>query len=236
VAALLERLTAEPQLAGLFLDFDGVLSPIVQRPDDACVPERTRDELERLVSRYALVAVVSGRAGEDVRTRVGVPGVTIVGTHGLELDSSADEWRGRIADFADAAGWPDTERKGLAVTFHYRRADDVEAAVAAVEAIAARARAAGLLARPGRKMLEVLPPVQANKGTAVTELLARAGLRRALVAGDDTTDIDAFRALDGLDLAVRVAIAAEESPPGLREAADVVVATPEDFLALLETL
>jgi trehalose-6-phosphatase len=85
-------------------------------------------------------------------------------------------------------------------------------------------------------MLEVLPPVRANKGTAVTELLARAGLRRALVAGDDTTDIDAFRALDGLDLAVRVAIAAEESPPGLREAADVVVATPEDFLALLETL
>jgi len=234
--ALLERLAAEPQLAGLFLDFDGVLSPIVPRPDDAYVPEPTRRELERLASRYALVAVVSGRTGDDVRARVGVPGVTIVGTHGLELDPAADEWRERIAAFADAVGWPDTERKGLAVTFHYRRAEDEEAAVAAIDEIAARARTEGLVARSGRKMLEVLPPVQANKGTAVTELLARSDLRRALVAGDDTTDLDAFRALDGLELAVRVAVATPESPPELRESADIVVTATEDLVGLLESL
>lgn len=234
--ALLERLAAEPQLAGLFLDFDGVLSPIVPRPDDAYVPERTRGRLERLAARYALVAVVSGRTGDDVRARVGVPGVTIVGTHGLELDPAAGEWRERIAAFADAAHWPDTERKGLAVTFHYRRAEDEAAAVAAIEAIAAQARSEGLVARPGRKMLEILPPVQANKGTAVAELLARSGLRRALVAGDDTTDLDAFRALDGLELAVRVAVATPESPPELREQADIVVSTTEELVTLLECL
>ncbi len=82
-------------------------------------------------------------------------------------------------------------------------------------------------ARFGRKILEVLPPLEANKGTAVRRLLADAGLRRALVAGDDTTDLDAFRAVDGLDVAVRVAVAADESPPELRDGADVVVASPQ---------
>ena len=85
-------------------------------------------------------------------------------------------------------------------------------------------------------MLEVLPPLDANKGTAVRQLLADAGLRRALVAGDDTTDLDAFHALDDLELAVRVAVAADESPPELRAAADVVVGSTEEFLALLKTL
>ena len=65
--ALLARLTAAPDEAGIFLDFDGVLAPIVSRPEDAYPPAETRIELERLVARYALVGVVSGRAGEDVR-------------------------------------------------------------------------------------------------------------------------------------------------------------------------
>ncbi|HEY2073154.1 MAG TPA: trehalose-phosphatase [Gaiellaceae bacterium] len=236
MAALLERLAAEPQLAGLFLDFDGVLAPIVARPDDASLPAQTRRELERLVHRYALVAVVSGRAGDDVARRVDVEGVAIVGSHGLELHPAADEWRERIDAFADAAGWADTERKGLAVSFHYRRAEDQAAARAALEEIAARARDEGLVARFGRKVLEVLPPLEASKGTAVAALLAESGLRRALVAGDDTTDLDAFRALDGLELGVRVAVAADESPPELRERADVVVASTDDFLALLRCM
>ena len=236
MAALLERLAAEPQLAGLFLDFDGVLAPIVERPDDAHPPAEALRELERLAGRYALVAVVSGRAGDDVGRRVPVHGIRIVGSHGLELDPDADRWRERIRAFADAAGWADTERKGLAVSFHYRRAEDEAAAHAALEEIAGRARADGLVARFGRKVLEVLPPLDANKGTAVAALLAEHGLRRALVAGDDTTDLDAFRALDGLELGVRVAVAADESPPELRNAADVVVGSTSELLALLESL
>lgn len=232
----LERLADEPQLAGLFLDFDGVLAPIVERPDDAYPPPETREELERLVARYALVAVVSGRAGDDVRRRVGVDGVVIAGSHGLELDPEADRWRDAIEAFAASAGWPGTERKGLTVSFHYRMAADEPAAVVALEELAARARADGLIARFGRKVLEVLPPIEANKGTAVRQLLADAGLRRALVAGDDTTDLDAFHALDGLEVAVRVAVAADESPAELRAAADVVVGSTQEFLALLKTL
>lgn len=234
--ALLERLAADPQLAALFLDFDGVLAPIVERPDDAYPPPETRRELERLVARYGLVAVVSGRAREDVERRVDVAGVAYVGSHGLELDPAAERWRTRIGAFADEAGWPDTERKGLAVSFHFRRSEDECTAVAALEEIASRARADGLVARFGRKVLEVLPPVAANKGTAVRQLLEDAGLGRALVAGDDTTDVDAFHAVDGLELAVRVAVVSEEGPPALREAADTVVPTTQAFLELLSSL
>ena len=236
MAALLERLAAEPQLAGILLDFDGVLAPIVDRPDDAYPPAEARTVLARLVERYALVAVVSGRAGDDVARRVGVAGVAVVGSHGLELDPQAETWRTRIAEFAEEAAWPDTELKGLAVSFHYRTAADEASALATLERVADRARADGLVARFGRKVLEVLPPLDANKGTAVRALLERAGLHRALVAGDDTTDVDAFRAVDELELAVRIAVATDESPPELRAAADIVVATTAELLEVLRCM
>jgi len=236
VPGLLERLAAEPQLAGLFLDFDGVLAPIVERPDDAHPPAETRRELERLAARYALVAIVSGRAGDDVQRRVGVDGVVAVGSHGLELDPAAEDWREKIDAFAETVDWSDVERKALTVAFHFRAAPDEDEARGVLADVARRARAEGLRASFGRKVLEVLPPLEANKGTAVRRLLADAGLRRALVAGDDTTDLDAFRALDGLDLAVRVAVASDEGPPELRGAADIVVASTDEFLELLRCM
>lgn len=232
----LEELAAEPELAALFLDFDGVLAPIVARPDDAAAPPEARRELARLAARYALVSVISGRSGDDVRRRVGVEGVVYIGSHGLDVEPEAQRWRPLIKAFAAETGWPDTELKDLTVSFHFRNADDEDAATRALEQVAERARAEGLKARFGRKVLEVLPPLDANKGTAVRRLVEDSGVRRALVAGDDTTDIDAFHAVDALDLAVRVAVATDESPAELRERADVVVGTTGEFLELLRTL
>ena len=235
---LVERLAADPAAAGLFLDFDGVLAPIVDRPEDAEPPPETRAELERLVGTYALVAVVSGRAGEDVRARLGVDGVVCVGSHGLELEPQADRWRRTLAGFAADAPWPEREieLKGLAIAFHFRDREDVQQAVLELDAIAESAREEGLVTRYGRKVLEVLPPVGSHKGTAVRRLLDEHGLRRALAAGDDTTDIDSFAALDGLEVALRVAVASAESPSALLEAADLVVESTEEFLALLRRL
>lgn len=236
--ALLERLASEPRRAGLFLDFDGVLAPIVERPVDAAAPPETHTELVRLVERYALVAVVSGRAGDDVRARVDVDGIVYVGSHGLELNPQAERWRKTIAAFAADAPWPaaQTEPKGLSVSFHYRDRADERAAVQELEELAELAREEGLVARFGRKVLEVLPPVGSNKGTAVRELLEAHRLSRALVAGDDTTDVDSFRAVEELELAVRVAVASPESPTLLAEYADVVVDGPSSFLELLRRL
>jgi trehalose-phosphatase len=235
---LLAQLAADPLEAGLFLDFDGVLAPIVERPEDAVAPPETRAELERLVGRYALVAVVSGRTGADVRSRLGVDGVVCVGSHGLEAEPQADRWRRTLAAFAADAPWPENEieLKGLAVAFHFRDQPVEREAVRRLDAIADSAREEGLVARYGRKVLEVLPPVGSNKGTAVRQMLEERGLRRALAAGDDTTDLDSFAALDGLDTAVRVAVASAEGPPALVEAADIVVDSTDEFLALLRRL
>jgi trehalose 6-phosphate phosphatase len=235
---LLERLAEDPGEAGLFLDFDGVLAPIVSRPEDAAAAPETRAELERLVRRYALVAVVSGRASEDVRARLGVDGLVCVGSHGLELEPQADRWRRVLAAFAADASWPqhDIELKGLAIAFHFRGRTDEQDAVRELDRIADAAREEGLVARYGRKILEVLPPVGSHKGTAVRRLLEERGLRRALAAGDDTTDIDSFAALNGLEVAVRVAVASPEAPSALLDAADLVVDSPDRFLELLRRL
>ena len=128
------------------------------------------------------------------------------------------------------------ELKGPAVAFHFRGRTDEREAVRELDEIAEAAACQGLTARYGRKVLEVLPPVAANKGTAVRRLLEERGLRRALAAGDDTTDLDSFDALDGLALAVRVAVASEEGPDALLEAADLVVESTDEFLALLRRL
>ena len=233
---LLERLAENPACAGLFLDVDGVLAPIVARPEDAIVSEETRAELRRLHARYALVACISGRAGETAREIVGVPELTYVGNHGLELAPEADLWAERLQAFLDGVEWPELENKQLTAALHYRNVADEDAAHAALEQIAAQARTAGLRARFGRKVLELLPPLEANKGTAVERLLAERDLRRALYAGDDTTDLDGFKALEPLELGVRVAVASAEGPAELRAAADVVVAGPAELFELLRAL
>jgi trehalose 6-phosphate phosphatase len=218
----LEAVTTAPAESAIFLDFDGVLAPIVHRPEDAYPPEETRAELRRLNARYGLVAVVSGRAGTDVRQRVAVDGLVYVGSHGLELDRNAERWRHQL--------------KGLSVAFHFRDRADERAAVLELEELADRARDDGLVARFGRKVLEVLPPVGSNKGTAVRSLLDGAGLGRALVAGDHTTDLDAFRAVEDLEHRVRVAVLAPESPRVLAEYAELVVESPREFLDVLRRL
>jgi trehalose 6-phosphate phosphatase len=233
--ALVTRLAEAPQAAAIFLDVDGTLAPIVARPEQAQVPAETQDEVARLAGRYALVACVSGRTGDDARRMVGVDGVVYVGSHGLELEPEAHRWRERLHSFADTVDWP-VEDKGLTVSFHYREAADEEAALEYLEEVADRAREQGLAPRFGRKVLELRPPVDADKGTAVRALLSERGLRRALYAGDDTTDLDAFRALDGLELAARVAVSSDEAPQELVREANVTVDSPRALLDLLRRL
>jgi trehalose 6-phosphate phosphatase len=231
----LTRLRSEPGRAAVLLDVDGTLAPIVARPELATVPEETREEVRRLAGRYALVAAVSGRPGAEAARLLGVEGIVYVGVHGLELAPEAERWRETLRPFAREE-WPWLEDKGLTVAFHWREAPDEEEARLELEAVAERARTAGLEARWGRKVLELRPPVEADKGTAVRALLAERRLERALYAGDDTTDLDAFRGLDGLELAVRVAVASPEGPAELREAADLVVDSPAALLDLLRKL
>lgn len=232
----LNPLVAEPRRAALFLDVDGVLAPIVDRPEDARVPDETRAELVRLSGRYGLVACVTGRPEAAAREIVGVPALTYAGEHGLELDPAAAAWAERIRSFAAGIAWPELESKRFSVAFHYRTASDADEARNRLEPVAVAALEAGLRPRWGRMVLEVLPPVDASKGTAARALLEQTGLRRALYAGDDVTDLDGFRALDGLDEACRVAVVSAEGPSELGELADLRLGSTDALLELLRRL
>ena len=231
----LHVLASEPGRAAILLDVDGTLAPIVAGPENALIPDETRAELARLTARYALVACVSGRPGAEVERMLGVPGVAIVGEHGLELEPDAAAWAERIRRFARGVDWP-SEAKPLSASFHFRRADDEAAARAYLTRVAEQATGEGFVPRWGRMVLEVRPPVDAHKGTAVRTLVTRAAARRALYAGDDRTDVDAFGGLDGLELGVRVAVRSVETPAELLAAADLVVDGTDGVLELLRRL
>jgi trehalose 6-phosphate phosphatase len=233
----LAALREAPDRSALIFDVDGTLAPIVARPDLAEVPDSTRAELSRLASRYLLVACVSGRRGVEARRMVGVDGIRYVGNHGLELDARAEEFAGRIASFRESIG-RSVEDKGLTLSYHFRAAGNEAEARKELEAVAQRARDEGLVPRWGRKVLEIRPEIDADKGTAVRTLLRESGATRALYAGDDTTDLDAFNGLAASELEhlVRVAVASDEAPPALLEVADLVVDGPGELATLLARL
>jgi trehalose 6-phosphate phosphatase len=231
----LAELAREPGRAAILLDVDGTLAPIVADPDASSVPEETRRELRRLAGRYALVACLTGRTAERAREIVGVDELEYIGEHGLELASEAEEWLPVLDRLSESALWP-VERKRLTLGFHYRTAEDEEAALAVLRQVARAGEEAGLVARWGRKVLELRPPVDATKGTAVVHLLHARGIDRALFAGDDLTDLDGFDAMEQLGLGVKVAVTDPEGPAELRERADVVVESTEELRELLRQL
>ena len=191
------------------------------------------------MSDYLLVACVSGRSGRDARRLVGLDSIRYVGNHGLELHPDAAGATEAIAEFARSLGerWP-IEDKGLSLSLHFREAKNQQEARAVLEQIAMEASAAGLDPRWGRKVLEIQPRLHADKGTAVAALLATAGATRALYAGDDTTDRDAFRAVERVELVsvIRIAVDSAEAPADLLSEADLVVDGPAELARHLSQL
>ena len=235
----LVRFRSEPARAAVLLDVDGTLAPIVERPEDAAVPDGTRQEVERLAGRYALVACVSGRPAADAARIVGIDGIEYVGVHGLENHPGVPRYTPLIEKLIATVDWPwRVETKaGVTAAFHYREAE-TGTADAAVAAVLTAAEELGLAAQRGRKVVEIRPPIDVDKGSAVRALLAERGLARALYAGDDTTDLDAFRGLDEaeLDVAVKVAVGSHEMHPALLNTADFVVDGPTGLVELLRQL
>jgi trehalose 6-phosphate phosphatase len=243
----------DPARACLVLDFDGTLASIVEDPERSSMPAATAAVLRRLAGRLGRVAVVSGRSARFLLDRVHVDGVELVGLYGLDravggvvqpdprtrphlpaLEAA------RAALPAVVAAWPGAhlEDKGLALAVHWRRAADASAAgealPAAVRALAASGPAAGLAVEDGKMVVELRPPVAADKGTAVRRLAA--GLDAVAYAGDDLGDLPAFAAARDLGgLAVAVDHGAETDPRVLA-AADVRVAGTEGLRAWLEAV
>ena len=257
----LAQLRANPGRTAILLDIDGTLAPIVDNAADAHVPETTRQLLIAIAHRYGLMACVSGRRASEARAMVSIGAISYIGSHGAELlragwteavlDKSLEGWVRRIHEFGREADTADVrkrrvrlEDKGAIVAFHWRGARDEESARAAIDAIAQRAEAAGLRTHWGRKVLEVRPPVKIDKGAGIVSFLSQEGegIDAALYVGDDTTDLDAFRALrelvdtGKLQRAVRVGVASEEGPSAVTGEADLVVDGTEGVQRLLSVL
>ena len=245
---LLEPFRRQPESSVLILDYDGTIAPIVDDPALAVPAPGMVDLLDRLASKYATVAVVSGRPLSFLSTML--PGdFCIVGLYGLEGSEKGQRWehpnggawREVMADIAMMAmtAGPEgmrVELKDLSITLHYR--GQPELAPAVHEYARTQSERAGLLMRPARMSVELHPPINADKGTVLERLTEDA--TNVLVAGDDVGDLKAFDALDRLaELGlhtVRIAIASDEVPSELVRRAQVLVAGPSELQGLLGSL
>jgi trehalose 6-phosphate phosphatase len=248
--ALLAPLLAAPGTGAILTDFDGTLSGIVDRPDQARPVPGAAEILRTLAGRYRVTAVISGRPVRYLLDCLGViDGLLLVGLYGLERAAGAQveihpdalEWAGAIeatAADADADAPPGVlvERKGLAVTLHVRTAPQHAAWIERFGSEQASRR--GLHAHPGRQSVELRPPLPVDKGTVVRELAE--GCQAVCYCGDDRGDLPAFAELSRLRAAgvatVAVAALSDESPPELAAAADIAVDGPAGVVALLRRL
>jgi trehalose 6-phosphate phosphatase len=251
----LARAALDAAPAGLLTDLDGTLAPIVRDPDSARPLPAAVEALHALQARLAVVAVITGRAGADARRMLGSDQLLVVANHGLEwLEPGAAAtparedlaWAPEAVRAAlgrvrlDDGSW--IEDKTLSATLHFRNAADPEAVRQRLRRELGDLEPMGLVVRPGRMSLEIRPAAAGNKGTALEALVARHALRGVLVMGDDTTDLDMFRAATEARAAGRLRAAilavagAGEAPPAIAAAADAVLPNPAAATELLSAL
>ena len=247
----IERIMTRERV-GLFTDFDGTLTPIVNDPRDAALAPDVRDYLEILAEKLEVVVVVSGRGVEFLREAVGLEGLTYVGNHGLAilrawdamtksqgeaLPGLLDDTEREIAELGLAGIF--VEDKGSGVSVHYRNAPEPGLARPLIlSMMRPLAEALGLRFKEGKMVVELISSIEVSKGTAVEELVREAGLGGAVVLGDDVTDCDAFdsvhrlREEEGLAGAA-VAVVDGETPPEVLLKADYWLSGREEVEELL---
>jgi alpha,alpha-trehalase len=206
----------------VFLDYDGTLTPIVERPEDAGLSEEMRRIVRELAQRCT-VAVVSGRDLKDVRERVAVEGILYAGSHGFDIEGPRGmglrNEKGReflaVLDQAETMlrkevdpvpeAW--VERKRFSIAVHFRKVDGPR--VGEVEEAVHRVAGSlpGLRTSEGKKIFELKPAIDWDKGKAVLWLLETLHLSSDVLPvylGDDTTDEDGFRAIRDFGIAIVV--------------------------------
>lgn len=235
---------------GLITDIDGTISDIAPSPVEAEVHPECKAHLARLVRRLPLVAAISGRPAAEAQNMLGVDGMVYIGNHGLE------RWRNGVTEYIDgvqayreklAAARKELkgllsieglhmEDKGVSLSIHYRGCPDVQQAKGSIlQWIEGSRSAEGFKVVEGKMVVELRPPVEADKGSAVEGLIRDYRLRGGLYLGDDASDIDAFRVMHGEGFAAVCVIAKETRDEVVREA-DYSLNGVSDVARLLEWL
>jgi trehalose 6-phosphate phosphatase len=242
VAGALRRLFAS-RPAGLLTDVDGTISRLTTHAMEATVSDQARRALGRLTTELELVAVVTGRAIERAQRMVGLPDATYVGNHGLEWvhdgtvqrDPAAVAARPALQAAIDDIRAADPEPglvyedKGVSVAVHYRLTADPPAAERRLHALLAPHVESGAIRLiEGVLVVNLLPAIAVDKGSASRRLVEQHQLRSVAFFGDDVTDLHAFRELQSLRAsgsvaALTIGVVSPAAPPEIRTEADLLL-------------
>ncbi len=225
----------------LLTDYDGTLTPIVERPELADLSEDTRRVLQSLARQhYFTLGIISGRALADLKAKVGISGIIYAGNHGLEIEGPGISFVNPVAEelkpilrimhyvlsqtLATIRGVL-VENKGLTLSVHYRlveerRAREVEEIVKQVVGGAQAAGKAKITS--GKKVYEVRPAVTWDKGKAIKLLMkkyGKGGRKSGLLPmyfGDDMTDEDGFKVIEDYGSGISVFVGESSQPSAAR--------------------
>jgi trehalose 6-phosphate phosphatase len=257
----LAAIVGDPRTALAALDYDGTLSSITERPEDAAAEPGALDVVHELAARLGSVVLISGRPARQLldlsglTADVNAPRITVLAQYGLQrwdsdtgklsspdpltgVDGARRELQQLLAEPATPKG-ASLEDKTQALVIHTRRTGDP---VAAMDALAPRLRdiagRAGLEPHPARHAMELRPP-GFDKGGALRTIVQERRAQAVLFAGDDIGDIPAFETLaalrrQGIPGVGLVSDSAEVE--GVREHADLVLAGPPGVIAFLRKL
>ena len=240
----------------VFLDYDGTLTPIVDRPEDAVISDTMRDAVRRLAERTT-VCVVSGRDRSVIADWMGIDGLVVAGSHGFDIGGDVGEAPHAVAGFEDLLATvidrlrsqvqqvrgAAVEPKRFSVAVHYRRVDAAhrQLVTEVVDDLLAD-YPDQLKCTPGKMVYEIQPKVDWHKGRAVQHLRHALGVDGAefvsLYLGDDITDEDAFKALKGPTNGIGVIVADvnDAEVAGRETAADFVLESIVEVERFLNTL
>ena len=216
----------------LFLDYDGTLTPIVQRPEDALISEEMRDVLSECATKFK-VAAVSGRDMDDLKSRINIENLIYAGSHGFRISGPGgmymehektgqllpelDKMEHKLHDvFSESAKGVQIERKRYAIAIHYRNAHEDDIPSIRDKVYKTLKNSKNLKVGEGKKILEVKPDIHWHKGKAVLWILNELGLTDPdkyvpIYIGDDVTDEDAYKALINRGIGIQVGPGASQT-------------------------
>ncbi len=227
---------------GLLTDLDGTLSELVSNPEDSVVSPQIRDPLAALCRKLHLVAIVTGRSALQARRIVAIDDLLYVGNHGLEqwereelsVPASVQTHLQTLGELRLslqsklAIPGVSFEDKGVSFAIHYRNASDPEEAGWQVQEAVEREGGEAFRQVGGKMVVNILPPVDLTKGTAVLDLAELQSLESLVYIGDDVTDLDAFRAVDrlvkeGRCEGLKIGVVGEDSPREVADESDYIL-------------
>lgn len=246
----------EGKRPAVFLDYDGTLTPIVDRPEDAVISDSMREAVEGLAERCP-VCVVSGRDRPVVQELMGLDNLIVAGSHGFDIwspdegkiereedddfDGLLDEVKVRVREEVEPIGGTSVEPKAASVAVHYRLvSEDERPRVKEVVDEILGDHPDDLKMTPGKMVYEIQPNIDWDKGKAVLHILETLELDRddvvPIYIGDDVTDEDAFGAISEMGIGIFVGSPDDPETAGRTTAADYVLDSVQDVERFLDGL